>query len=89
MHEPDLAVSFLVFATTTALSWLALHRWMQRPLQQRLQALRDDARGTLPHEAPFRLPRWALPAWLRRPAAQMARLALPSADTAPHDGQRA
>lgn len=73
----------LVFTCTAALSWLALNRWMQRPLQQRLQALRDQARDRLPHDAPFRLPRWTLPPWLRAWAVRLAQLALPSAPSHP------
>lgn len=73
----------LVFVCSAAVAWLAISRWMQRPLQQQLQNLREQARGPQPRDAPFRLPLWTLPVWLRQGVARLAALALPTLPDAP------
>ncbi len=73
----------IVFVCSAAIAWLAITRWMQRPLQQRLQDLREQARGASARDAPFRLPQWAWPGWLRAGATRLATLALPARADAP------
>lgn len=89
-HQPDAKPMIatrlflaIVFVCSAAIVWLAITRWMQRPLQQRLQNLREQAREPQPRDAPFRLPRHALPDWLRQVATRIAALALPTLPDAP------
>lgn len=67
----------LIFVCTTALVWLGITRWMQRPMLQRLQALREQARAQLPRDTPLRLSLHRWPAWLQRALQRLATLALP------------